>query len=154
VPIEILIAPFVPVVAPPEVAPIVAVPLAVPGKNRAVARPLVSVVAVTGEMVPSVVTNVTVVPLWGGEPDASITCATMSTDWLAVTTFDDAVSVIVDPTGARSGTFSQAVTTSASRARPATESRRQRATMKTAISLLPCSYAVNTGTRWRRCWSA
>ena len=76
-----------------------------------------------------------------------------ATDWLADSTLTGVVSVMVEPVGACSGTFSHAAADDSSSARPARKRNRQRDTMKTAISLLPCSYAVNMDTRWRCCWS-
>ena len=48
VPTAILMAPALPVVAPPDMAVIVAMPLAVPAKNLTCTRPLISVSASNG----------------------------------------------------------------------------------------------------------
>jgi hypothetical protein len=63
VPTEILSAPAAPVVAPPEIAVIVAVPFALPELNFTTTRPLVSVRASEGSIEPSVVVKVMTVPL-------------------------------------------------------------------------------------------
>ena len=47
-------------------------------------------------------------PLCGGVPPASITCAMMSVDPLIGSAVASDVSVMVDPLGASSGTFSHA----------------------------------------------
>lgn len=60
VPTEILSAPVLPVVAPPDTAVIVAVPLEPFAKNVAVARPPTSVLTSEGSTRPSVVANVRV----------------------------------------------------------------------------------------------
>jgi hypothetical protein len=99
-PMAILIA-LVPLAeTPPERAVIVAVPELLPATNLTTTRPEMSVSASDGWMVPRFVVNVTTVPLCGGVPPASITCAMMS-----VVPFDgsadaSAVSVMVDPLGA------------------------------------------------------
>jgi hypothetical protein len=85
-------------------------------------------------MVPSVVVKTTWVPLCGGVPAASITCAISCTVPSAAEAFDAAVNVMVEPEGARSGTFSQAAD-NAARASAAMETRRgqrlaRRATMR------------------------
>ena len=73
VPTAILTA-FVPLaLAPPELAVIVAVPFAVPDLKSTTARPLMSVDAVKGSIVPSVVVKMTWVPECGGEPAGSRT---------------------------------------------------------------------------------
>jgi hypothetical protein len=94
------------VVAPPEAAPIVAIPLAVPARNETVTRPLTSVLASTGSMVPNVVVKVTLVPLCGGVPDDSRTCAIIVATPLIGRAVAAEVKVIVEPVGANSGTFS------------------------------------------------
>ena len=58
VPSEILRAPLEPVVAPPDEAVTVAIPLFDEAKNVTVVRPLTSVVASAGLTLPSVVVNV------------------------------------------------------------------------------------------------
>jgi hypothetical protein len=93
--------------APPDRAVIVAVPDCVPARNVTLARPLTSVEASPGWNVPSDVVKDTCVPLWGGVPAGSITCAVMVVDPFTGRTFVDAINVIDDPDGARSGTFSQ-----------------------------------------------
>jgi hypothetical protein len=60
-----------------------------------------------------------------------------------------AVSVIVEPVGARSGTFSQLTVASARAATPSPKTvRRENGNIGSLSILLPCSYAVNTVTRW------
>jgi len=93
--------------APPDRAVIVAVPDCAPARNVTLARPLTSVEASPGWNVPSDVVKDTCVPLWGGVPAGSITCAVMVVDPFTGRTFVDAINVIDDPEGARSGTFSQ-----------------------------------------------
>ena len=73
----ILTAPVVPVVTPPETAMIVAVPDCVPALNVTITRPPESVSASIGRIVPSDVVKETSVPLFGGVPAGSITCAMM-----------------------------------------------------------------------------
>ena len=65
--------PVVPVVAPPEIAEIVAVPFEPPAMNITCTRPPVSVEASEGSTRPSVVVKVTRVPLCGGVPADSST---------------------------------------------------------------------------------
>jgi hypothetical protein len=103
-----LSAPFEPTEAPPEIAETVAVPLLLPAKNVATARPFASVSASAGWMAPSDVVKVTCVPLCGGNPEASITCAVIVVEPLTGTTLVAVLRVIVEPLGARSGTFWQA----------------------------------------------
>src|SRR5581483_4087067 len=79
-----------------------------PARNVTLTRPFTSVVAVAGWTVPRVVVKVIEVPEWGGVPADSRTCATMVVDPLAGSAVAPEMSVIVDPVGARSGTFSQA----------------------------------------------
>ena len=62
---------------------------------------------------PSVVVNVTAVPLCGGVPADSSTCAVITAVPLAGSAVAPATSVIVEPVGASSGTFSQAAKASA-----------------------------------------
>src|SRR5206468_554402 len=90
--------------APPEIAVIVAVPEPVPARNFTIARPLMSVSACDGSIDPSVVVNETVVPCCGGVPDGSMTWAIRLVDPLTGRAVAEAISVIVDPLGARSGT--------------------------------------------------
>ena len=72
VPTAILTA-FAPLTeAPPELAVIVAVPLALPALNVTTARPLTSVSISVGSIVPSDVVKITCVPVCGGVPPASI----------------------------------------------------------------------------------
>src|SRR5215510_12099982 len=70
--------------------------------------------------------NVICVPECGGVPDASTTCAMIGSEPFAEMVLLDAVNVIVDPVGARSGTFSHASTSSCAanaKARRATRPR-------------------------------
>jgi hypothetical protein len=115
-PMPILIAPAVPVVAPPEDAVIVAVPDDPPEENIAVARPLISVSVSEGSMLPSVVVNVICVPEWGGVPAGSSTCAETTTLPLIGRLVAEVVRVIVDPEGASKGTRWQALATDTQRA--------------------------------------
>ena len=62
-PTAIRTPPFAPVLAPPEVALMTAVPLLPPAMNETVTRPLASVTASAGSTRPSVVVKVTCVPL-------------------------------------------------------------------------------------------
>ena len=103
-----------PVVAAPEVAVIVAVPFDLPARNLTITRPLGSVRASDGSMLPSDVVKVMSVPLCGGVPAASRTVRDEirgPVDRQAPSSAD--VNVIVDPVGASSGTFSHATVTSA-----------------------------------------
>jgi hypothetical protein len=109
VPTKILSAPFAPVVAPPDSAEMVAVPFDPPATNVAVTRPLISVDASDGSIRPSVVVKETCVPLCGGVPAASIIWPMIVAVPFADNAVVDAVSVIDDPVGARSGTFWQAL---------------------------------------------
>jgi hypothetical protein len=143
-PIAILIA-LVPVTdAPPDDAVIVAVPEVVPALNVAVARPLMSVSTVAGSIVPSVVVKITCVPLCGGVPADSKTCATSCVVPLIGSEVADEIRVIVEPVGAKSGTFWQAtvviamVSTDRQIARnPAVLGRRVRAIFKILSILAP-----------------
>ena len=72
---------------------------------------------------PRLVVKLTSVPLCGGVPPASITCAMMSVVPFPGSAVAAAVSVIVEPLGASSGTFSQATVRSAAPASEATERR-------------------------------
>jgi type II secretory pathway pseudopilin PulG len=94
-------------VAPPELAVMVAIPEEVPALNRVVARPFTSVCASAGSKEPRFVEKVTCVPLCGGVPAASRTCATISAVPLNPSALVAVDSVMVDPVGASSGTFSQ-----------------------------------------------
>jgi len=107
-PTAILTAPFAPTLAPPDIAEIVAVPDWPPARNVTVTRPLASVRASDGSIVPSDVVNEMSVPLCGGVPDASITWAMMLAEPLVGRAVADAVKVMVEPAGARSGTFWEA----------------------------------------------
>ena len=107
------LAPPVDVVAPPELALITATPLAPDARKVTDVRPLASVLASGGSMTPSVVVKVTRVPLWGGVPADSRTCATIVAEPLAGIAFVPEVNVIDEPVGASSGAFSQATIRSA-----------------------------------------
>src|SRR5690242_14055205 len=106
-----------------------AVPFEPPDWKRASARPFASVSAVAGATVPREVVKVTSVPLCGGVPDGSITCATISTLSLAERTLVDDVNVMVEPVGARSGDTSQPDTARATRASATKAIVRQRVTI-------------------------
>jgi type II secretory pathway pseudopilin PulG len=106
-PIAILMAPFAPTPTPPDIAVMVAVPEVVPARNFTTTRPPRSVSASDGCMVPSVVVNVTCVPLCGGVPEGSMTCAMMSADPLIGSAVAADVNVMLEPDGASNGTFSQ-----------------------------------------------
>ena len=108
-PTAIFAAPVVPVVTPPETAMIVAVPESVPASNRTVTRPPESVSASTGTILPSDVVKETRVPLFGGVPAGSMTCATIRVVPFNGRTDASVVSVIVEPDGAMSATRSQAI---------------------------------------------
>ena len=139
VPTKIFSAPVVPVVAPPEIAVIVAVPFDPPAMNVAVTRPLMSVSTSPGSIRPIVVVNDTCVPLWGGVPAASRICAVIVAVPLADNAVVDAVSVMDDPVGARSGTFWQATALSkkpASASHTAT-ARKRHVNIGTVNILLP-----------------
>src|SRR5205085_10639354 len=99
--------------AAPEDAVTVAVPDVVPALNVATARPLMSVSTVPGSMEPSVVEKITCVPLCGGVPADSSTCATSCVVPLIGSAVADETRVIVEPVGASSGTFWQPTVTSA-----------------------------------------
>jgi hypothetical protein len=94
---------------------IVAVPLARPALNITMARPLMSVSASVGSIVPSVVVNIRCVPECGGVPEGSSTCAMIWAVPFAGTAVAADVSVIADPVGASNGTRSQATVASDSR---------------------------------------
>jgi len=118
-PVEPLEPPVVPdppvddVEAPPELAEMIAIPLAPFARNVTVARPLESVLDSGGSMLPSVVVKITRVPLCGGVPAASSTCATIVAEPFAGSAVVADVKVIDDPVGARSGDFSQATAVNA-----------------------------------------
>jgi hypothetical protein len=133
-PPEVVVPPAV--VAPPDMALMTAVPLARPAQNLTITRPAGSVSASGGSIEPSVVVKETTVPLWGGVPAASITCAMISAVPFTGTTLVDAVNVIVEPVGARSGTSSQAAAASAS-SPAAARTLRRRAIMKSLSILVP-----------------
>jgi hypothetical protein len=103
-PTKILTAPALPVFTPPERAATVAVPDSVPALNVTITRPPESVSAASGSIVPSEVVNVTSVPACAGVPAALMTCAMRFVDPLKGTVVASAVSVMVEPAGARSGT--------------------------------------------------
>jgi hypothetical protein len=125
--------------APPDEAVIVAVPLALPALNWTTARPLTSVSTSEGTIVPSVVVKMMCVPEWGGVPADSNTCAMSSVVPFTGRAVVDAVSVIVEPVGAKSGTFSQPAVTSGSQIAliAANLSRRVRAIFKILSILAP-----------------
>jgi hypothetical protein len=104
------------VVAPPEEAATMATPLAPPARNVTVARPLASVLTSAGSIVPRVVVKVTRVPLCGGVPAASSTCAVIEAVPFTGKAVVADVKVMVDPVGAKNGAFSQADTTRAASA--------------------------------------
>ena len=139
VPTAILTA-FAPVaLAPPEIAEIVAVPFAVPALNVTTACPFASVSAAEGSTVPSVVEKVMRVPLCGGVPDASMIWAISVVDPLTGSAVVEAVSVINDPEGARSGTLSHADVSAARTQTTAIPSKREwgRVTIGTINILIP-----------------
>lgn len=72
-PTAIFSAPLAPTVAPPDAAIIVAVPDAPPAMNFTVARPLMSVSASEGSILPSDVVKLMCVPACGGVPAGSMT---------------------------------------------------------------------------------
>jgi hypothetical protein len=90
---------------PPEIAEIVAVPDPVPAWNITMARPLASVSASDGRIDPRVVVNVTRVPRCGGVPDGSINWAIISVEPFTGSAEVVASRVMIDPLGARRGTF-------------------------------------------------
>jgi hypothetical protein len=109
----ILSAPVVPVVTPPDSALMVAVPDRAPALNTTMARPPESVSASTGMIAPRSAVKVTSVPLFGGVPAGSMTCAMMLVDPFRGTVDVSAESVIVDPAGANSATRSHEIETTA-----------------------------------------
>ncbi len=142
VPTAILIAPSAPVVAPPDVAVMTADPFAVPEKYLTTTRPPTSVCAWAGCIVPSVVVNVTNVPLWGGVPAASSTVAIMSVVAPTGSALVEAVRTIVDPAGAIKGTFSHPETRSETAAAANTAKRPLgRVIMKPVNILVPMHLA-------------
>jgi type II secretory pathway pseudopilin PulG len=99
-------------------------------------------------MEPRVVVKVTAVPLWGGVPLASITCAMRSVDPLVGNAVVEAVSVIVDPVGASSGTLSQATLSSADPAIRTTRAvARRRRDIMNAINILIPMHLAGQGKR-------
>jgi hypothetical protein len=97
-----------------------------------------SVSASDGCTVPSVVVKETCVPLCGGVPAASITCAMRSVEPLTGRAEAVVVNVIVDPEGARSGTRSHELdSTSAAAESDQKDAQRNRDIMKTLNILLP-----------------
>jgi type II secretory pathway pseudopilin PulG len=108
-PTAILAAPFVPVVTPPETAMMVAVPDSVPATNATATRPPESVSASGGTIDPSDVVKETSVPLFGGVPAGSITCATIRVFPLSGRVCASVVKTIVEPEGAMSATRSHAI---------------------------------------------
>lgn len=146
-PMAILIALLPLALAPPEIAVIVAMPFAPPALKVAVAMPFVSVCTFDGWIVPSVVVNVICVPLCGGWPDASITCAVICAVPLTGSAVTPDVSVMVDPDGASSGTFWHDAARSATAARtgPRRKTRGKRGTMKTLSILVPMKLQGQAG---------
>src|SRR5262245_239503 len=128
--------------AAPEVADMIAVPFAVPALNLTVTRPPL-VRASDGWIDPNVVVKVTSVPSWGDVPAASRTVAMMSVVPFTDSAVLPAVSVIVEPFGARSGTFWQApiVNEMAASTPVANQRRRGRDTMKAVSILVPMKLA-------------
>jgi hypothetical protein len=139
VPMAILAAPVVPVVAPPDEATMVAVPLLTPALNLTITRPLTSVRASDGSIEPSVVVKVMRVPLCGGLALASSTCAVRSAVAFVGSAVAEAVRMIVEPVGARRGTFWQAPVRSRIASPNARERSRQfrRDIMKPLTILVP-----------------
>jgi type II secretory pathway pseudopilin PulG len=125
--------------APPELAEMMAVPFMPPALNIALACPLTSVSTSDGEIVPSDVVKITCVPLCGGVPAGSSTCAINWTDPLLGTAVFEAVSEMVDPEGASSGTFWHAAAAAASTQTLRTRERRRfdRVIMKAVNILKP-----------------
>jgi hypothetical protein len=109
-------------VARPEMAWTSAIPEASPAKNVALAVPF-EVCASTGSTRPSVVMNLTVVPLGTGDPLFSSTVADSVADPPRGRTRFDTVSVMREFVGARSGAESQA-TWAAQAVRTAAHTRR------------------------------
>jgi len=135
---------FVPLAdTPPEIAVIVAVPDPPLATYVTTTRPVRSVSASDGSSRPRFVVKVILVPLWGGVPAASITCAMMLVVPLIGSAVDKAVRLMVDPVGARSGTFSQAtvrrtkLVTTALRA----NAQRKRDIMKAITIIVPMKLA-------------
>jgi type II secretory pathway pseudopilin PulG len=126
VPTAIRSAPVAPVLVAPDDAVITALPFAAPALNFTTARPLISVSASAGWIVPSVVVKRTRVPLCGGVPDGSMIWAMTSAVPFTDNALVAAVRVIVDPEGARSGTFSQATAAKDSKAAAESHGRRAR----------------------------
>jgi len=89
--------------------------------------------------VPSVVVNVIDVPLCGGVPDDSMTCAMSVDEPFIGRAVAPETSVIVEPVGASSGTFSQAAETAARANAQAgsVNDRRRRVNMRTLNILIP-----------------
>jgi hypothetical protein len=94
-----------PATALPEIAPTVAVPERLPAWSVVVALPL-TVVAVWGFSVPSVVVKVTLVPFCTGVPPDSSTIAVMVAEPPSGMASALAYRVMVELLGASSGTFS------------------------------------------------
>jgi hypothetical protein len=93
------------------------------------------------------VVKVTNVPLCGGVPPDSMTCAMMLVVPLAGSTVASDVSVMVDPVGASSGTFSHATAIVADAASMAAKAdrRRRRDIMKSITILIPMDLAGQAG---------
>ena len=91
--------------------------------------------------------KVTKVPLCGGVPPDSMTCAMMLVVPLAGSTVASDVSVMVEPVGASSGTFSHAAAIIADAATMAAKAdgRRRRDIMKTITILIPMDLAGQAG---------
>lgn len=109
-PVVVVVPPLPEVVAAPDEAAMIATPLEPPARKVTVARPLASVLTSLGSIVPSVVVKVTRVPLWGGVPDDSRTCAVIVADPFTASAVVAEVSEIDEPVGARNGVFSHAAT--------------------------------------------
>jgi hypothetical protein len=124
VPTAILTAPLVPVVAAPEEAVIVALPLRPLPLKSTIARPLMSVSTSDGSTTPSVVVKITCVPGCGGVPAGSSSCAISWAVPLAEIALVEDVRMIVEPDGARSGTLSHAAVSREAATTPITAVRR------------------------------
>jgi type II secretory pathway pseudopilin PulG len=124
-----------PTFAAPDIAEIVAVPDWVPARKVTDTRPAESVRASDGSTDPSDVVKVTSVPLWGGVPDCSMTWAMMVAVPFVGRAVAVAVRVMLEPAGARRGTFSQATDATIRAAAAATRTGRKRAIIK-SLSIL------------------
>jgi len=119
---------------------IVAVPDSVPATNATATRPPESVSASAGTIVPSDVVKETSVPLFGGVPAGSITCATILVLPLSGRVCASVVRTIVEPEGAMSATRSHdtLITHATSAHRPITslESGRRKAVIMNSLTIL------------------